>query len=82
MPEDWLIWSAGNRKEDRAVYDMPSPLANRFIHLEVDPDFESFKAYALSHGIHEQLIAFSPTALPCSTSSIPTSPPGPLRARG
>jgi hypothetical protein len=59
VPEDWLIWSAGNRKEDRAaVYDMPSPLANRFIHLEVDPDFESFKAYALSHGIHEQLIAF------------------------
>ena len=48
VPDDWYIWAAGNRKEDRAaVFDMPSPLANRFVHLEVEPDFESFKAYAL-----------------------------------
>jgi hypothetical protein len=59
VPEGWLIWSAGNRKEDyAAVYNMPAPLGNRFIHLEVTPDFDSFKAYALSHGIHEQLMAF------------------------
>ena len=48
VPEGWFIWAAGNRKEDRAaVFDMPAPLANRFLHLEVEPDFESFKAYAL-----------------------------------
>ncbi|HEX5940848.1 MAG TPA: hypothetical protein VFY66_01160, partial [Anaerolineales bacterium] len=51
--------AAGNRKEDMAaVYDMPSPLANRFLHLEVEPEFESFKRYALTHGVHEQIIAF------------------------
>ena len=59
VPDDWFIWAAGNRKEDRAsVFDMPAPLANRFLHLEVGPDFESFKAYALEAGMHERLLAF------------------------
>jgi MoxR-like ATPase len=59
VPAGWFIWAAGNRKEDRAaVFDMPAPLANRFVHLEVEPDFESFKAYALAQGLHEQIIAF------------------------
>jgi hypothetical protein len=59
VPDGWLIWAAGNRKEDRAaVFDMPAPLANRFVHLEVEPDFDSFKAYALAEGMHEQLLAF------------------------
>ena len=59
LPEGWFVWAAGNRKEDRAaVYDMPSPLANRFLHLLVEPDFESFKAYALASGVQEQILAF------------------------
>jgi MoxR-like ATPase len=59
VPDNWYIWAAGNRKEDRAsVFEMPSPLANRFLHLEVEADFDSFKAYALSVGFHEQIIAF------------------------
>lgn len=59
VPEDWFVWAAGNRKEDRAaVFDMPAPLANRFLHLQVEPDFDSFKAYALETGVHEQIIAF------------------------
>jgi len=59
VPEDWFIWAAGNRKEDfAAVYDMPSPLANRFLHLDVEPDLDSFKSYALPNNIHEHIIAF------------------------
>ncbi|HEY9627816.1 MAG TPA: MoxR family ATPase [Coleofasciculaceae cyanobacterium] len=59
VPEGWFVWAAGNRKEDRAaVFDMPAPLANRFLHLQVEPDFDSFKAYALEIGVHEQIIAF------------------------
>jgi MoxR-like ATPase len=59
LPDGWFVWAAGNRKEDRAaVFDMPSPLANRFLHLQVEPDFESFKAYALATGVHEQIISF------------------------
>jgi MoxR-like ATPase len=59
VPEGWFIWAAGNRKEDRAsVFEMPAPLGNRFLHLEVSIDFNSFKAYALEHNFHEQIIAF------------------------
>ncbi|MCX7783692.1 MAG: MoxR family ATPase, partial [Meiothermus sp.] len=59
LPEGWFVWAAGNRKEDRAaVFDMPAPLANRFIHLEVTPDLDSFKAYGLQAGIHERILAF------------------------
>jgi MoxR-like ATPase len=59
VPDEWFVWAAGNRKEDRAaVFDMPAPLANRFIHLSVEADFESFKAYALAHDIHEHILAF------------------------
>ncbi len=59
VPDEWFVWAAGNRKEDRAgVFDMPAPLANRFLHLQVEPDFASFKAYALEQGIHAQIIAF------------------------
>jgi MoxR-like ATPase len=59
VPNGWFIWAAGNRKEDRAgVFDMPAPLANRFLHLQVEPDFDSFKTYALTQKVHEQIIAF------------------------
>jgi MoxR-like ATPase len=59
VPDAWFIWAAGNRKEDMAaVYDMPSPLANRFLHLQVEPEFESFKRYALTLGVHEHILAF------------------------
>jgi MoxR-like ATPase len=59
VPDGWFIWAAGNRKEDRAsVFDMPAPLANRFAHLEVLPDFESFRLYAIGQAFHERLIAF------------------------
>jgi MoxR-like ATPase len=59
VPEGWFIWAAGNRDEDAAaVFEMPAPLANRFLHVEVAPDLESFKAYALEAGLSEQILAF------------------------
>ena len=59
VPEGWLIWAAGNRKEDKAsVFEMPAPLANRFVHLSMESDFDAFKAFALAADIHEHLIAF------------------------
>lgn len=59
IPDGCFIWAAGNRKEDRAsVFEMPAPLANRFLHLSVGPDFDSFKAYALERRLHEQILAF------------------------
>lgn len=59
VPDGWFIWAAGNRKSDRAaVFEMPSALANRFIHLDLVPDFDSFKAWGLRVGLSEQILAF------------------------
>ena len=59
VPEDWLIWAAGNRKEDRAsVYEMPSPLNNRFLHLDVEVNFSCFKSHALKQDFAEEIISF------------------------
>lgn len=59
LPDGWFVWAAGNRAEDRAaVFEMPAPLANRFLHLDIEPDFESFRTWALRAGIHPDLLAF------------------------
>jgi hypothetical protein len=59
VPDGWFIWSAGNRKEDfAAVFDMPAPLANRFIHLEVKTGLDEFKEYALKNGVDDKIISF------------------------
>ncbi len=59
VPEGWFIWAAGNRAEDRAaVFEMPAPLGNRFLHLQVQPDQESFRDYAIAAGLHERIVAF------------------------
>lgn len=59
VPDGWFIWAAGNRKADRAaVFEMPSALANRFVHLEIAPDFDSFRFWGLNGGINEQILAF------------------------
>lgn len=59
LPDDWFIWGAGNRKEDSAsVFDMPAPLANRFMHIEVISKFEEFIEYAIKEGFNETIISF------------------------
>jgi MoxR-like ATPase len=59
LPEGWHVWAAGNRIEDGAsVFQMPSALQNRFIHLSVEPHFDSFRQWALGHGVHEHIVAF------------------------
>jgi hypothetical protein len=59
VPEGWFIWAAGNRKSDRAaVFEMPSALANRFIHLDTTADFDSFRIWGFDRNISEQILAF------------------------
>ncbi len=59
VPEDWFVWAAGNRREDRAsVFEMPAPLANRFIHLEMEPDIDDFRRHALMLDFHEDIVSF------------------------
>ena len=59
VPSGWAIFAAGNRQGDRGVtYTMPSPLANRFSHFDVDINLDDWVSWAYSHGIDDRLIAF------------------------
>ena len=59
VPEGWAIFAAGNRQGDRGVtYAMPSPLANRFSHYEVEANLDDWVAWAYRVGIDERLIGF------------------------
>jgi len=59
LPDGWSIVAAGNRENDRGVtYRMPPPLANRFVHLEMEVDFEDWKFWAYKSGIDASIIGF------------------------
>ncbi|QOR62789.1 AAA family ATPase [Sulfurovum sp. ST-21] len=59
LPKGWSIIAAGNRENDRGVvYRMPPPLANRFVHFEMEVDFDDWKAWAYSAGIESAIIGY------------------------
>jgi len=59
VPDHWAIVAAGNRQGDRGVsYSMPSPLANRFSHYEVDVNLDDWAAWAYRNDIDERVIGF------------------------
>ena len=59
VPEGWAIFAAGNRQGDRGVsHVMPTPLANRFTHYEIEVDLEDWVSWALREGINEHVIGF------------------------
>jgi hypothetical protein len=59
LPDNVRIIAAGNRETDRGVtYRMPAPLANRFVHFEVKPDYDSWLDWALTENINPDIISF------------------------
>jgi hypothetical protein len=59
LPEGWAIVAAGNRESDRGVvFRMAAPLANRFVHLEMEASVEDWKRWAVGAGIDPAVIAF------------------------
>ena len=60
LPEGWAIVAAGNRESDRGVvFRMASPLANRFVHLDMEPSLEDWQVWAKRSNIDETIIAFT-----------------------
>lgn len=60
LPEGWAIVAAGNRESDRGVvFRMASPLANRFVHLDMEVSLEDWQAWAKVNGIDSTIIAFT-----------------------
>jgi len=59
LPDNVVIVAAGNRDSDKGVtYRMPMPLANRFIHLEMRPDFNAWQNWAVNKGIHKDVVGY------------------------
>lgn len=59
LPKGWRIICAGNRVSDRGVvFRLPTPLANRMVHLHVQARFDDFKLFALKAALHHFVIGF------------------------
>jgi len=59
LPDGWAIVAAGNREGDRGVtYRMPSPLANRFVHFEMEVDADDWRFWAYKKELDERIIAY------------------------
>jgi hypothetical protein len=59
LPDGWAIIAAGNREGDRAVTTrMPTPLRNRFVHIDFEVDADDWSLWAIQSGIRPEVIAF------------------------
>jgi len=59
LPEKWRIVCAGNKISDRGVvFKLPTPLANRMVHLPLKAHFDDFKTFAIGVGMHHFIIGF------------------------
>jgi hypothetical protein len=59
LPDNVVVVAAGNRESDKGVsYRMPSPLANRFVHLEVRKDFDSWFDWSVKNNIHKDVVGY------------------------
>ena len=59
LPEGASLIACGNREGDRGVvHRMPTPLASRFVHLEIRVDAEDWLAWAASNGIAPEVLFF------------------------
>jgi hypothetical protein len=59
LPAGWSIVAAGNRDSDRAVTTrMPTPLRNRFVHLDFEVDMQEWCEWAIQADVRPEVIAF------------------------
>ena len=59
LPDNCFVIAAGNRVTDKSVaYKMPKALANRFLHLNIETNFNAWVNWAVTHGIHPIVTAF------------------------
>lgn len=59
VPDNVVVFAAGNRETDKgSTFKMPTPLMNRFTHIEVRPDFDDWQAYALSTGFDKDVVGY------------------------
>ena len=69
LPEGASLIACGNRETDRGVvHRMPTPLASRFVHLEIRVDVEDWLAWGAANDIVSEalfFVAYRPDLLHC-----------------
>ena len=59
LPDNVVMIAAGNRESDKGVtYRMPTPLANRFIHIEMRADFTAWVDWAVNNDVHKDVVGY------------------------
>ncbi len=59
LPDNVVMVAAGNRESDKGVtYRMPTPLANRFVHVEMRSDFAAWQDWAVKNQIHKDVVGY------------------------
>ena len=59
LPEGASLIACGNRESDRGVvHRMPTPLASRFVHLEIRVDVEDWLAWGAANGIAPEVLFY------------------------
>jgi len=59
LPDGWAIVAAGNREGDRGMtYRMPAPLANRFVHFELEVNVDDWREWAYRSSLDARIIAY------------------------
>lgn len=59
LPRNVSMVCAGNRDSDKGVtYRMPSPLANRLVHIEMSCNFEDWQKWAIGAKVHADVVGF------------------------
>jgi len=59
LPDNVVMIAAGNRESDKGVtYRMPTPLANRFVHVEMRADFATWQEWAVKNQIHKDVVGY------------------------
>ena len=59
LPDNVVMIAAGNRESDKGVtYRMPMPLANRFLHIEMRSDFNTWQNWAIINNIHQDVVSY------------------------
>ncbi len=59
LPSGWTVVAAGNNEKDRAVtHRMPTALANRMVHIDMQTSLEDWIIWAEKSHIRKEIIAF------------------------
>ncbi|MDO5042874.1 MAG: MoxR family ATPase [Slackia sp.] len=59
VPQGWVVVTAGNPSEyNRSTHDFDVATWDRLKRIDVEPDYEAWKAYALATRVHPAIIAY------------------------